>query len=189
VKLNRLLVRPARSPTSIELGDARVFDGGARTALIWRFEKGNEAGACTTAGAWCLSGGQLMFTRGIYSVPLASVFAVKVGAVSGADDIFSQRGTWQCRLRLLEDGADRRHAAHDLTSTARARSPGCSSRKRLLARGDALRRKQLVEVGPPPFRLRQDAQCASLLPHPCRNYDGADPGAVPAPPRGRPGSA
>ncbi len=30
-----------------------------------------------------------MFTRGIYSLPLASVFAVKVGAVSGADEIFS----------------------------------------------------------------------------------------------------
>jgi adenine-specific DNA-methyltransferase len=31
----------------------------------------------------------LLFTRGIYSVPLNSVFSVKVGAVSGADDIFT----------------------------------------------------------------------------------------------------
>ena len=36
-----------------------------------------------------LSGGQLFFTRGIYSVPLNSVFSVKVGAVSGADQIFA----------------------------------------------------------------------------------------------------
>ena len=38
----------------------------------------------------CLNpGGQILFTRGIYSVPLSSVFFVKVGAVSGADEIFT----------------------------------------------------------------------------------------------------
>jgi adenine-specific DNA-methyltransferase len=35
------------------------------------------------------AGGQLMFTRGIYSVPFHTVFTVKVGAVSGADELFT----------------------------------------------------------------------------------------------------
>ncbi len=42
-----------------------------------------------TAGARVCASGQIMFTRGIYSVPLNSVFSVKVGAVSGADEIFT----------------------------------------------------------------------------------------------------
>jgi adenine-specific DNA-methyltransferase len=72
-----------------DLGDARIFAGAAPNCAIWRFEKGNASRRLRDGRRMALSGGQLMFTRGIYSLPLASVFAVKVGAVSGADDIFS----------------------------------------------------------------------------------------------------
>ena len=34
------------------------------------------------------SHGQLLFLRGDYTVPLSALFDVKVGAVSGADDVF-----------------------------------------------------------------------------------------------------
>ena len=72
-----------------DLGDAKVFAGAAPNCAIWRFEKGNASHRLRDGRRMSLSGGQLMFTRGIYSLPLASVFAVKVGAVSGADDVFS----------------------------------------------------------------------------------------------------
>jgi adenine-specific DNA-methyltransferase len=72
-----------------DLGDAKIFAGAAPNCAIWRFEKGNTSHRLRDGRRMALSGGQLMFTRGIYSLPLASVFAVKVGAVSGADDIFS----------------------------------------------------------------------------------------------------
>jgi adenine-specific DNA-methyltransferase len=72
-----------------DLGDAKIFAGAAPNCAIWRFEKGNASHRLHDGRRMALSGGQLMFTRGIYSLPLASVFAVKVGAVSGADDIFS----------------------------------------------------------------------------------------------------
>jgi len=72
-----------------DLGDARIFAGAAPNCAIWRFEKGNVSRRLHDGRRMALSGGQLMFTRGIYSLPLASVFAVKVGAVSGADDIFT----------------------------------------------------------------------------------------------------
>jgi adenine-specific DNA-methyltransferase len=72
-----------------DLGDAKIFAGAAPNCAIWRFEKGDASHRLRDGRRMCLSGGQLMFTRGIYSLPLASVFAVRVGAVSGADDIFS----------------------------------------------------------------------------------------------------
>jgi adenine-specific DNA-methyltransferase len=72
-----------------ELGDARVFDGVVPNCAIWRFEKGNLKRRLADGRRMVLAGGQILLTRGIYSVPLASVFSVKVGAVSGADDIFA----------------------------------------------------------------------------------------------------
>lgn len=72
-----------------ELGDARIFAGAAPNVAIWRFEKGNASHRLRDGRRMLQAGGQLMFTRGIYSVPFDSVFAVKVGAVSGADDIFA----------------------------------------------------------------------------------------------------
>lgn len=72
-----------------ELGDARIFDGVVPNCAIWRFEKGNMTRRTRDGRRMVCASGQLLFTRGIYSVPLASVFSVKVGAVSGADEIFA----------------------------------------------------------------------------------------------------
>lgn len=72
-----------------ELGDARIFDGASPNCAIWRFEKDDLAHRLGDGRRMVLSGGQLMLTRGIYSVPLKRLFSVKVGAVSGADDIFT----------------------------------------------------------------------------------------------------
>ena len=72
-----------------DLGDARIFAGATPNCAIWRFEKGNLTHRTNDGRRMTLCGGQLLFARGIYSVPLASVFSVKVGAVSGTDDIFT----------------------------------------------------------------------------------------------------
>ncbi len=72
-----------------ELGDARVFDGVVPNCAIWRFEKGNMSRRLADRRRSVCAAGQIMFTHGIYSVPLKSVFSVRVGAVSGADDIFA----------------------------------------------------------------------------------------------------
>ena len=73
----------------IDLGDAKIFQGALPNCIIWRYERGNLERHLGDGRRMRLTGGQLMFTHGIYSVPLASVFSVKVGAVSGADDIFT----------------------------------------------------------------------------------------------------
>ncbi|MFY9329014.1 MAG: class I SAM-dependent methyltransferase [Georgfuchsia sp.] len=72
-----------------DLGDARIFAAATPNCAIWRFEKGNLSHRTNNGRRMTLCGGQLLFARGIYSIPLANVFSVRVGAVSGADDIFT----------------------------------------------------------------------------------------------------
>ena len=108
VKLNRLLFEAGSITDAIELGDARVFPDAVPNCLIWRFEKGRrerslrycEIGvgdaldAALAAPAWVErhfveAGGHLMFARGDYPLRLSEVAFVKVGAVSGADDLYA----------------------------------------------------------------------------------------------------
>lgn len=98
VRLNRLLFEAGTITDFIELGDARVFAGATPNCAIWRFEKDNFSRRTryesdTTGGIearhFLFAGGHLAFTRADCTVPLADLFAVKVGAVSGADEIFA----------------------------------------------------------------------------------------------------
>ena len=108
VKLNRLMMAGGTITDAIELGDARVFDDAVPNCLIWRFEKDRfersvryaEIGAsdrladALAAPAWQTRhlvecAGHLMFARGDYPLRLSDVAFVKVGAVSGADDLYA----------------------------------------------------------------------------------------------------
>ena len=88
-RLNTWLYDQGSFTDMLELGDARVFSGAMPNCIIWRFEKGNLQHRLGDRRHMRLVGGQLTFTHGIYSVPLASIFSVKVGGVSGADAIFT----------------------------------------------------------------------------------------------------
>jgi len=107
VPLNRLLQATGTLTDFIELGDTRLFDGSTPNCAIWRFARGDfsrrtryaaQGVADGLAGlaslAWenrhqLESGGHLLFTRGDYGPRLAEIAFVKVGAVSGADDIYA----------------------------------------------------------------------------------------------------
>jgi len=108
VRLNKLLFDQGTITDAIELGDARVFDNAVPNCLIWRFEKGCfERGmrharigigsplvAALAAPRWearhfVECAGHLMFTRGDYPLRLSDVAVVRVGAVSGADEIYA----------------------------------------------------------------------------------------------------
>jgi adenine-specific DNA-methyltransferase len=88
-RLNTWLFEQGTITDFEDLGDARIFDGVVPNCAIWRFEKGNLSRRTSDGRRMICASGQLLFTRGIYSVPLNSVFSVKVGAVSGADEIFA----------------------------------------------------------------------------------------------------
>jgi adenine-specific DNA-methyltransferase len=108
VRLNRLLCAAGTITHAIELGDARVFDGAVPNCLIWRFEKdcferrmqvaelgsGDDLATLLASPPWeerhfVEAGGHLMFARHDYPLRLDQVAMVKVGAVSGADDLYA----------------------------------------------------------------------------------------------------
>ena len=88
-RLNTWLYEQGTITDMIDLGDVRIFRDAAPNCMIWRYERGNLSRRTSDGRRMALSGGQLFFTRGIYSVPASSVFSVRVGAVSGADRVYA----------------------------------------------------------------------------------------------------
>lgn len=108
VKLNRLLFEQGSITDAIELGDARIFADAVPNCLIWRYQKGcvdrtvrhavigsaRDAASELAAPRWQTRhlvecAGHLMFASGEYPLRLSDVAFVKVGAVSGADEIYA----------------------------------------------------------------------------------------------------
>ncbi len=165
-----------------ELGDARVFDGVVPNCAIWRFEKGNLARRLADGRRMVLSGGQLLLTRGIYSVPLSSVFDVKVGAVSGADEIFAHaelgNADFVCS-RTAQTGELRRMIWRDREGPIPYLEP---FRERLLARRVAKfdesnwwkwGRRHFVSEAPRLYVNQKTRQPRPFFLDACRNYDGS----------------
>ena len=106
VPLNRLLYAAGTITDFIDLGDLHLFDDATPNCAIWRFELNNhqritrysalgygQDGAfleqlCWEERRFVESNGHLMFTRHDYPMHLADIAFVKVGAVSGADDLY-----------------------------------------------------------------------------------------------------
>ena len=108
VGMNTRLFEAGSITDAIELGDAKVFEGALPNCLIWRFEKGNfsrqtrhaeigvgdDLAPTLAAPKWQTrhfveAHGHLLLTRGDYTLHLSQVATVKVGAVSGADEIYA----------------------------------------------------------------------------------------------------
>jgi adenine-specific DNA-methyltransferase len=110
VPLNRLLYAAGTITDFIDLGDSRLFGEVTPNCAIWRFQKGemsrNARFAVLDPGrgkeekeglrrlSWekrrfVEAGGQLLFTRHSYPLRLSDIAFVKVGAVSGADRIYT----------------------------------------------------------------------------------------------------
>ncbi|THF60840.1 Eco57I restriction-modification methylase domain-containing protein [Pseudothauera rhizosphaerae] len=96
-KLNDWLYEQGTITHWIETGDTRIFSGAVPNCAIFRFVRGDFSRRTLyrriNDAAWderemVHIRGQLAFTHAHLTVPLAALFEVKVGAVSGADDIF-----------------------------------------------------------------------------------------------------
>lgn len=88
-KLNAWLYQQGSITHFYETGDVRVFAGATPNCAIFRFEKGRLDRRMADGRIFTEVDGQLMFLRDDYRVRFADVFAVKVGAVSGADHIYT----------------------------------------------------------------------------------------------------
>ncbi len=109
-KLNAWLYAQGSITHFYETGDVRVFDAATPNCAIFRFEKGRMDRRMDDGRRCVEADGQLMFLRDDHSVRLADVFAVKVGAVSGADQIFTHaKGNMEfVYSKTVETGATRR---------------------------------------------------------------------------------
>jgi len=108
VRLNKWLYSHGTITHAIELGDAKVFSSAVPNCLIWRYEKGcfdrsvqyaeissrNKIEAALESLKWerryfVETAGHLMFSKYLHNICLKDIASVKVGAVSGADDIYA----------------------------------------------------------------------------------------------------
>jgi len=165
-----------------ELGDARIFDGVVPNCAVWRFEKGNLTRRLHDGRRMVLAGGQILLTRGIYSVPLSSVFAVKVGAVSGADEVFANaelgNADFVCS-KTASTGELRRMIYLDREGPIAYLEP---FKERLLARKvtrfDEANwwkwgRRHFVSDAPRVYVNQKTRQPRPFFLNDCRNYDGS----------------
>lgn len=165
-----------------DLGDARIFAGATPNCAIWRYEKGNLTHRLKDGRRMVLAGGQLMFTRGIYSVPLRQVFMVKVGAVSGADEIFTNDELGNMDIvcsHTAQSGETRRMIYLDQEGP----TPWLEQfKERLLARRVTRfdesnwwkwGRRQFRSEAPRIYVNHKTRNPQPFFRHPCNNYDGA----------------
>jgi adenine-specific DNA-methyltransferase len=109
-RLNAFLYEEGDITDFIETGDARIFGTHNPNCAIFRFERGRHTRRLNDGRHFSLVDGQLMFLRSDYRLPLAELFEVKVGAVSGADEIFAHpegNAEFVCS-RTVDEGTTRR---------------------------------------------------------------------------------
>ncbi len=90
--LNEILYQKGSMTHYYELGDKKIFKGATPNCAIWRWEKGRTDRSMVTSGTFQCRSGQIMFNESnasdIFYTTLGDYFDIKVGACSGADDIF-----------------------------------------------------------------------------------------------------
>jgi len=172
-----------------DLGDARLFADATPNCAIWRFEKGDMTHRLHDGRRMVLVDGQLMFTRAIYSVPLRRVFFVKVGAVSGADEIFTHvelgNADFVCsktaqtgetrRMIYLDDevSADRNRVLMDYLASFKPSLLQRRVTKFTEANWWQWGRRHYVSAAPRIYVNGRTRNAQPFFLHPCTNYDGA----------------
>lgn len=88
-RLNAFIYSQGTITDFVETGDTPIFGKYVPNCAIFRFEKGLFDRTMTDGRIFREVDGQLMFLQGEYTIPFSALFDVKVGAVSGADDVFT----------------------------------------------------------------------------------------------------
>jgi adenine-specific DNA-methyltransferase len=74
----------------VELGDEKIFKGFSPNCIIFRYVKGELSHQRRDGARQLVADGQLSFVKGNDFVRLGNILSVKVGAVSGDDEIFAE---------------------------------------------------------------------------------------------------
>ena len=89
IKLNDFIFKNGTITHLVDLGDKKIFSGFSPNCIIFRFEKGNFSRKTNVSKEFICCNGQLLFADNNYPIKFSDVFGVKVGAVSGYDEIFT----------------------------------------------------------------------------------------------------
>ena len=89
IKLNNFIYQNGTITDLIDLGDKKIFADATPNCIIFRFEKKNFSRKTNIHQEFVCANGQLLFTNNNYPISFSDVFYVKVGAVSGNDEIFT----------------------------------------------------------------------------------------------------
>ena len=89
IKLNELLYTEGSMSHFYDLGDQVIFKNFSPNCAIWRWVKGAKQKKLSDERKFILKNGQLLFGEQKETESINDYFDVKVGAVSGADDIFT----------------------------------------------------------------------------------------------------
>jgi adenine-specific DNA-methyltransferase len=187
-KLNRLLFEQGTITDFIDLGDARIFDGAVPNTAIFRFEKGRADRRMHDGRLFDCHNGQLVFRDGEYTLPFSSLFSVKVGAVSGLDEVFTHpegNVEFVCST-TVSSGATRRMIygmQHPHLAANKARLLG--RRIRSFHEGNWWHwgRDHHKSDAPRIYVNCKTRQARPFFVHPCRDYDGSVLAIFPRDPR------
>lgn len=177
-KLNTWLFEEGTITDFIETGDSNIFGVFVPNCAIFRFEKGLLDRRMRDGRRFACVDGQLQFLRGEYTLSLAELFTVRVGAVSGADAIFTHpegNREFVCS-KTIDDGALRRMFFD-------VQHPHLAAHKaQLLARRVAhfdesnwwqWGRRHHVSDAPRIYVNAKTRRAQPFFTHPCKDYDGA----------------
>ena len=91
IRLNKFIAEQGTITHWIDLGDKIIFPGFSPNCVIFRFEKGNLTQKTLIDNElynFKEMNGQIIFTKNEYPIMFSDLFFVKVGGVSGLDEIF-----------------------------------------------------------------------------------------------------
>lgn len=177
-KLNAWLYKQGTITDFIETGDSNIFGSYVPNCAIFRFEKGRTDRRMSDGRVFGEVNGQLVFRHGNYEVPLSDLFDVKVGAVSGADDIFVHpKGKTEFVCSTTFDTGITRRAYYDVRNKYLEQF-----KDRLLARRVRVfdesnwwmwGRKHYAKDAPRIYVNVKTRKSNPFFLHKCNNYDGS----------------
>lgn len=202
VRLNKWLYAHGTITHAIELGDAKVFSTAVPNCLIWRYEKGcidrpvryleignkDNLDLCLGSPQWedrvfLETAGHLMFSRDLHALHMSDVASVKVGAVSGADEIYADEKLGN--LEFVCSGTIKTGRTRRMIWVGKRDGPPDSllpHKQRLISRGirpfDETNwwqwgRGYPISDAPRVYVNGKTRQSKPFFLHDCKNFDGA----------------